>query len=67
MFDKNKFKARVVEMGLRMSEIADCLCINQATLNRKINGVSDFSRSEIQILREKLQLDIALADQIFFA
>lgn len=67
MFDKNKFRARVIELGMKMSEIAECLGINQTTLNRKINGISDFSRSEIQVLIEKLNLNTDLAVQIFFA
>lgn len=67
MFDKNKFKARIVEKGLNYCKLANLLGINQATLCRKINGNSDFSRSELQILKTTLELTPEAAEQIFFA
>ena len=65
MFDKIKFKIQVLKSGKSMQEIASMLGINQATLYRKINGTSDFLRSEIQRLND--YLDIADPDDIFFA
>lgn len=67
MFDKNKFKGKIAEKGLNIGKVASLLGINEATLHRKINGQSDFNRSEIQMLREILDLDIEAAEDIFFA
>lgn len=64
MFNKAKFKAKVIEKGLTMEYIAHKLGINQATLYRKMNGSSDFFRSEIQKLC--VLLDITNPIEIFF-
>lgn len=66
MFNKNKFKARVVELGLNIEDVAKEISINPATLYRKINGETEFTRKEIQELRIVLDLDISAADKIFF-
>lgn len=65
MFNKAKFKAKVIEKGLTMECIAHELGINQATLYRKMNGSSDFFRTEIQTLC--VLLDITNPIEIFFA
>lgn len=65
MFDKKKFKAKVVMSGKTMQEIANLLEINQATLYRKVNGSSDFYREEIQMLCEYLNIEDP--SEIFFA
>lgn len=67
MFERNKFRARVIEKGLSMEQVAERLKINVATLYRKMNGTSDFTRNEIQVVKEMLNLSIRDADQIFFA
>lgn len=67
MFDKNKFRAKIIESGLTTEKLANVLGINAATLYRKINGNSDFSRSEIQILRQVLNMSPQAMDEIFFA
>ncbi len=67
MFDKNKFKGKIAENGLTIGKVADLLGVNEATLHRKINGQSDFTRSEIQMLRNILLLDTDTAESIFFA
>lgn len=65
MFNKLKFKATMVEKGKTMSELAKYLKINESTLYRKINGVSEFSRDEIQEICCFLDLDSPV--DIFFA
>jgi len=67
MFNGNKFKAEIVKAGLSMEEIANHLGINAATLYRKIQGKSDFTRNEIAIFKDVLGLDMATIDSIFFA
>ena len=41
--------------------------MNASTLYRKMNGISDFTRKEIQEIRDELGLDANTVDQIFFA
>lgn len=67
MFDRNKFRAKVIENGLTMEQVADKMNINTATLYRKMNGESDFTRKEMQLLRNILSLNTKTADEIFFA
>ena len=66
MFNKNKFRAKVIENGFAMKQIAESLRISEVTLYRKINGTSDFTRKEIQKLKEILKLDAKTTDEIFF-
>lgn len=67
MFNKQKFKASVIAAGLTMENISRYLNINTATLYRKINGTSDFTRAEIQQLRIILNLNMNITAEIFFA
>lgn len=67
MFNKAKFKAKVIERSLDMEDISKNLGINVATLYRKLNGNSDFTRSEIQKIKEALHLTLSEINEIFFA
>lgn len=67
MFDRNKFRAKVVEIGITLEEVSKELKINPATLYRKMSGKSDFSRQEIQDVRRFLKLDDDEVNEIFFA
>lgn len=67
MFDSKKFKAKLIESGLTVTDIAKALGINEATLYRKINGSSDFSRNELTMIKAKLKLSIEEFENIFFA
>ena len=67
MFNRNKFRAKVVAAGLTLEAVAKKLGINPSTLDRKMSGTSDFSRKEIQILRKELSMTAAECDDIFFA
>lgn len=67
MFMANLFKAKLAELNKSMSEIATVIGVNQATLYRKINGTSDFTRNEIQLIRHALSLTVDEVDNIFFA
>ena len=67
MFNKNKFKAKITESGLSVEKLANILGISAVTLYRKMNGNSDFSRSEMQIIRQALKINLAEMDEIFFA
>jgi len=65
MFDKNKFKAQMVLMGVTCRELACNLGINEATLYRKINNDGSFTRDEINKIIGILKIDDPEA--IFFA
>lgn len=67
MFNKRKFRASVIAAGMTMDGIAESLRINISTLYRKMNGSSDFTRTEIQKLQKILKLDISMINEIFFA
>ena len=66
MFDKNKFKARAIEKGISLKEIAYELGINPCTLYRKINRNGDFSRWEICLIAKILNLCDEDVKGIFF-
>ncbi|MDO4649159.1 MAG: helix-turn-helix transcriptional regulator [Eubacteriales bacterium] len=65
MFDRIKFKKAVIDDGKTMADVAKYLGINEATLYRKLNGSSEFSRDEIQQICTFLHLDSPM--EIFFA
>lgn len=64
MFNKRLFKAQVILKGKTMREVSRELGIDEATLYRKMNGKSDFFRSEIQILCQFLAIESPT--EIFF-
>ena len=67
MFDSRKFRAALIMKGLSVEGLAKELGINASTLYRKINGISDFSRNEIQRIREIANFSSAELYAIFFA
>lgn len=50
--NKNFFIAAIVENGLSIKEVAEKLNISKTALYRKINNQSEFTYSEIKILKE---------------
>lgn len=66
VFHKDKFCGKVREHGLTLDKIAEYLGINPATLSRKMNGSSDFTRNELELLRQKLLLSSSEFQLIFF-
>lgn len=66
MLNKNKFRAKIIENGFSIKQIAEMLHVSEVTLYRKINGKSDFTRKEIQKLKEILKLDVETVEEIFF-
>lgn len=67
MFMVNLFKAKLKEMNKSVPDIAAVIGVNQATLHRKMNGTSDFTRNEIQLMRYALGLTDEEMKNIFFA
>ena len=67
MFRKAEFNAVLARNEKSKEFVADLLGINIATLYRKINGQSDFTRSDIQLIRCAFHLTADEVDRIFFA
>ena len=63
----NKFKAKMVEMGITSNQLSQMLKVATSTLSLKINGKSDFSSTEIKELIPILKLDEKEVFDIFFA
>lgn len=67
MFDKALFIYHVTRKNMTLGAISAMLKINPATLTRKMSGESDFTRDEVQRLKNFLELSVIDADKIFFA
>ena len=67
MFDKNKLRAKIIEKGLTMEQFAKLLGIDSATLYRKMSLKSDFTRNEMILIKENLELTLEEFNSIFFA
>lgn len=67
MLNRDKLHGRMRERKYTIEKLADLLGINPATMHRKMNGESDFTRSEIQLIRSALALTNDETEAIFFA
>ena len=67
MFDKSKFCHAVERKGITLKTISEKINVNPSTLYRKMNGFSDFTRSEVQAISDILELDAQEIIDIFFA
>lgn len=65
--NKIAFKHKAIDCGLSYVSIAKHLGINEATLYRKLNDKSEFSRSEIKALGELMHLTMDDINAIFFS
>lgn len=67
MFNRNLFRAKLVERGVTTEMAAKIIGCNVTTLYRKLNGDSDFTRNEIQLFRKEFNLSAQEIESIFFA
>ncbi len=67
MFRLNLFNAKLAACEVSKMEIATTIGCNEATLYRKMNGKSDFTRNEIQMIRQRLNLSAEEIEAIFFS
>ena len=67
MFKANLFRAAIVANSKTTKEVAEAIGVNEVTLYRKISGKSDFTRNEIQLIRQFLNLNANEIESIFFA
>lgn len=66
MFNRDMFRAKIVEAGRTMKDAAAVIGCSEATLSRKVNGTSDFTRNEIQLFRKSFKLSADDVERIFF-
>lgn len=67
MFNKLKFKNYITDRGKTLSDVANHIGVNISTLNRKMNGNSDFYRHEMQSIAAYLDLTKEDVNSIFFS
>lgn len=67
VFKKKLFKAKIIENGYTIAEVAGFMGINPVTLYRKMDGKTEFTRSEIQLIGQYLALSAEDVNRIFFA
>ncbi len=67
MFDRDLFNYYIARAKQTKSSVAAHLNIDVATLYRKSTGVSEFTRDEIQKLKDFLNLTDSEAMRVFFA
>lgn len=64
MFDRRKFRAELALRDMSFKDLAKLLKLNESTVYRKVNADGDFSRAEINIMID--ELDLQNPDSIFF-
>ena len=57
----------MVEKDKSNEEVSTALGIDSSTFSKKLNGISEFKRTEIQIIRSFLNLSVEESESIFFA
>lgn len=62
----NLLKSQIALKGKSFKEIASKLKISKSALYRKMYGKSEFTRTEISILINYLEIDVERAMEIFF-
>lgn len=65
MFNKKLFLSTLILKNITIEEFAKIIGVSKTTLYRKINGISDFYREEIQKAKTVFTKDEI--DSIFFA
>ena len=66
MVKKNLLEAKMKIFGDTQSDLAEALEISLSTFNYKLNGKSEFTRDEIQKIKERYNLTAEEIDEIFF-
>lgn len=62
----NMLKAQIALKGKKNSDIAELLGISKSAIYRKLSGKSDFTRKEILLLINFLEISTDRAMEIFF-
>lgn len=61
-----KIKALLVEKQLRQAQLADLANMDKTTLNRKLNGHTDFTLPEIDRISKALDIEAMRIPHYFF-
>ena len=56
MYNKEKLKNAMAEKGYNVARLAQIVGINEVTLYRKLNGVTEFTMSEMQCICRTLNI-----------
>ena len=67
MTNTELLRFRIKESGYKMSFLAKEICVSPYGFQRKVDGLNEFTASEIKILSDRLGLSITDRDVIFFA
>lgn len=67
MVNTAKIKERMKQLGIRQSDVASCLGIQQATANQKINNVRCLSLAEADKMQRLLGITAEEFASYFFA
>lgn len=64
--DKSALKAKMIINNDTGMELSKALGISETTLSAKLNGKSEFTRSEIAKIKARYRLSATEVDDIFF-
>lgn len=67
MTDMNRLKQAIADSGITMIALANKSKIRRETLYNRLNGIGEFTASEISGLCEALRLKHSERENIFFA
>lgn len=67
VFNSNKLRAFMIEKGYSAERMSRILGINPSTMSRKMSGITEFTRYEIQLMATSLGLSAQDIESIFFA
>lgn len=67
MLNSNKLRGVMAEKNMTAEKLSNILGINPTTFYRKRDGISEFTRSEIQIIANVLELTMEDVESIFFS
>lgn len=67
MMNVNLLKAQIALKGKKVSDITKLLKISKSAIYRKLSGKSDFTRKEILLLINFLDINTDKAMEIFFS
>ena len=67
MFRPELLKAKMIIKNVNAALLSDKIGVDISTFYRKLNGESEFNRTEMQIIRNELSLNKDDMDSIFFS
>ncbi len=67
MFKRNLFEAAMKKSGKSVGDVACFLQINRTTLYKKLAQKTDFTRAEVQTLKDYFGLSVQETMEIFYA